>query len=329
MLKEAAHQALLVRHPQANISWRSTPSTAQGEGAIPPSFARDPVYSNTVSVLIFGDWQFSLSSSWRQACHTSLFNLLRPWGDCLLQDSIFTESYSQITKGAVIMQWGRSYMTCQNQECHNWIWRDKMRPGTRCRKCGQWWDHYATTGKGKGQGHGQAKPLGHGKAWPKKSPGTQMLDSPPGLHRPRPLKQNKEQAAAAELLATTWEVIPEGIQTKLMALGFGPPPPEEPELTELLKTHMTALPQEVQAVVTKLTQPLPDTEKDLAQKLKAQVGDLKSVSIKKTQLQTKLDQVKTQYASMLQDMQELQGKLNEGQKRLKQLSDQYMKITTS
>ena len=155
-----------------------------------------------------------------------------------------------------------------------------------------------------------------------------MLDSPPGLHRPRPLKQNKKQAAAAELLATTWEVIPEGIQTKLMALGFGPPPPEEPELTELLKTHMTALPQEVQAVVTKLTQPLPDTEKALAQKLKAQVGDLKSVSIKKTQLQTKLDQVKTQYASMLQDMQELQGKLNEGQQRLKQLSDQYMKITT-
>ena len=151
-----------------------------------------------------------------------------------------------------------------------------------------------------------------------------MLDTPPGLHRPRPLKQNKDQAAAAELLASTWDVIPEGIQSKLTA----PPPQEEPELTELLKSHMTALPQEVQAVVTKLTQPLPDTEKDLAQKLKAQVGDLKSVSIKKTQLQTRLDQVKTQYASMLQDMQELQSKLNEGQKRLKQLSDQYMKVTT-
>ena len=31
---------------------------------------------------------------------------------------------------------------------------------------------------------------------------------------------------------------------------------------------------------------------------------------------------------MLQDMQELQSKLNEGQKRLKQLSDQYMQVTT-
>ena len=162
-------------------------------------------------------------------------------------------------------------MICQNQNCHNWIWQDKMRPGTRCRQCGQRWNNSANTGKGKGQGHGQAKPHGHGKAWPKKSAGTQMLDTPPGHHRPRPLKQNKDQAAAAELLATTWDVIPEGIQSKLTALGYGPQPQEEPELTELLKSHMTALPQEVQAVVTKLTQPLPDTEKDLAQKLKAQV----------------------------------------------------------
>ena len=129
-------------------------------------------------------------------------------------------------------------------------------------------------------------------------------------------------------MASTWEVIPEAIQAKLTALGYGPPPQEEPELTELLKSHMTVLPQEVQAVVTKLTQPLPDTEKELAQKLKAQVGELKSVSIKKNQLQTKLDQVKSQYASMLQDMQDLQSKLNEGQQRLKALSDQYMKVTT-
>ena len=137
----------------------------------------------------------------------------------------------------------------------------------------------------------------------------------------------KEQATTAELLASTWDVIPEGIQTKLTALGYGPPPQEEPELTEFLKSHMTALSQEVQAVVTKLTQPLPDTEKELAQKLKAQVGDLKTVSIKKNQLQTRLDHIKSQYAAMLQDMQDLQTKLTDGQQRLKQLSDQYMKVT--
>ena len=224
------------------------------------------------------------------------------------------------------MSWGRNYMNCQNPVCRNWIWEDKLRPGARCRKCGQWWKQLATTGKGKGQGHGQAKPYGHGKTWPRKQAGDHLLDTPPGLSRLRPLKQHKEQATAAELLASTWDVIPDHIQTKLTALGYGPPPQEEPELTELLKSHMTALPQEVQDVVTKLTQPIPDTEKELAQKLKSQVGDLKSVSIKKNQLQTRLDQIKAQYASMLQDMQDLQSKLNDGQQRLKTLSDQYMKV---
>lgn len=52
-------------------------------------------------------------------------------------------------------------------------------------------------------------------------------------------------------------------------------------------------------------------------KLKAQVGDLKSVYW-----------IKSQYASMLQDTQDLQSRLNDGQQRLTQLSDQYMKVTT-
>ena len=197
-------------------------------------------------------------------------------------------------------------MTCRHSECRNWIWEDKLRPGTRCRKCGTWWQNMAATGKGKGQGHGQHRAPSKAQPWPRKQPATQVLDTPPGLPRLRPLKQSKEHASAVELIASTWSVIPEGIQTKLAALGYGPQPPEEPELTELLKSHMTALPQEVQAVVTKLTQPMPDTEKELAHKLKAQVGELKTVSIKKNQLQSRLDQIKSQYAAMLQDMQDLQ-----------------------
>ena len=75
-------------------------------------------------------------------------------------------------------------------------------------------------------------------------------------------------------------------------------------------------------MVNKLTQPIPDTQKEIAQKLKTQVTHLKSISIKKTQLQAKLDAIKAQYASMLQDMQELQTKLTEGQQELKALSEQ-------
>ena len=81
-------------------------------------------------------------------------------------------------------------------------------------------------------------------------------------------------------------------------------------------------------MVNKLTQPIPDTQKEIAQKLKTQVTHLKSISIKKTQLQAKLDAIKAQYASMLQDTQELQTKLTEGQQKLKALSGQYMKAVS-
>ena len=73
-----------------------------------------------------------------------------------------------------------------------------------------------------------------------------------------------------------------------------------------------------------MTKPLPQSEKDIAQQLKHQVTELKNQSIRKNQLQTKLDQVKSQYAAMLQDMQDIQTKLNDGQQKLKELPDKYM-----
>ena len=92
---------------------------------------------------------------------------------------------------------------------------------------------------------------------------------------------------------------------KLQALGIGPTKPEEPELTDMLKNHMDALPPQVQQIVTKLTAPEPCTEREIATKLKGQVTDLKAMSIRKNQLQEKIDGVKAQYASLLSDMQEL------------------------
>ena len=208
------------------------------------------------------------------------------------------------------------------QKCTNWIWSDKLRPDTRCRKCGMWWPSSRTgIGKGKGQGR-PTRTSGNGN-W-QTSQASELLDKPPGLHRLKPLKKSVPNPTAVELLASTWEVIPTDIQSKLQTLGFGPPPQEEPGLEEILQAHLKELPQAVQEVVNKMQQPIPDTEKALAQKLKTQVTELKTISMKKAQLQTRLDQVKSQYASMLQDMQEHQTKLAEGQKKLKTLSEQYM-----
>ena len=92
------------------------------------------------------------------------------------------------------------------------------------------------------------------------------MDTPPGLNKPRPLRRPKDQQQAAEMLTATWDVIPDSIQTELQALRLGPQPQEEPGLTDLLKSHMSAICQEVQA----LTAPIPQTEKEIAQQLKQQ-----------------------------------------------------------
>ena len=205
-------------------------------------------------------------------------------------------------------------MTCSRKDCFNWIWTDKIKPNTKCRRCGTWWPT-STGGAGKGKGYGRPTTKVR-PTWP---------ETPPGLGRVKPLKKTKVQQEATELLATSWSTLPEDTQARLQALGIGPAKPEEPELTDILKSHMDALPTQVQQIVTKLTAPEPCTERDIATKLKGQVTELKTLSIRKNQLQDKIDGVKAQYTTLLADTQTLQGKLAEGQKVLQQLSQDYMK----
>ena len=179
-----------------------------------------------------------------------------------------------------------------------------------------WMATSTSTGKGKGYG----KPSGKAPKAPRQWP-----EAPPGLSKVKPLKISKVQHQATELLATTWTTLTEDTQTKLQAIGIGPAKPDEPELKDVLKSHMEALPQQVQDLVNKLTAPEPCTEREIAAKLKGRVTELKNLSMKKTQLQAKIDNVKAQYAALLSDMQELQTKLTEGQQSLKSLSEDYMK----
>ena len=195
-----------------------------------------------------------------------------------------------------------------------------MRPDTRCRLCGTWWPVLKPTqgGLGKGKGQGRLTKTDNSKPTP-------WLEAPPGLSKMKPLKKNKLQKEATELLEPVWSGMPNELQDRLQHLGIGPKKPPEPDLHEMLKTHMAALPAQVQEVVTRLTAPAPVSEQDIAIKLKGQVTELKNLSMKKTQLQEKLDQTKAQYQGLLTEMQELQQKLNDGQQALKLLSEDYMK----
>ena len=203
-------------------------------------------------------------------------------------------------------QRNHTYMVCSKSTrskstCGKWIWTDKVRSGAKCRKCGAWWPEPSRrNGKGKG-------PRNRTMA------NQQWLEAPPGVPKINPpLKRTKVQQEATDLLSTSWTTWPEETQTKLQALGIGPTKPEEPELKDLLTNHIDALPQQVQEIVSKLMNAEPITEREIAARLQGQVTDLKNMSIRKNQLQAKIDGVKSQYASLLSDMKELQSKLAEG-----------------
>lgn len=140
--------------------------------------------------------------------------------------------------------WCRAYTVCSKSSCHNWIWQDKLQPGTRCRRCGTWWPTTHTANQPTKPKPATSNGLNHHQAF-----------------KVKPLKRSKVQQEATELLSTAWSSLSDDAQTKLQALGIGPTKPEEPELKDVLRSHMEALPQQVQDLVTKLTTPEPCTER--------------------------------------------------------------------
>ena len=61
----------------------------------------------------------------------------------------------------------------------------------------------------------------------------------------------------------------------------------------------------------------------IATKVKQAVGTLKQLTERKNSLQTKVDSVKAQYTQLLQDLKELQGKIEVVQKELQTTTQQY------
>ena len=122
------------------------------------------------------------------------------------------DAFGQNEIGAVIMDWCRAYNPCSKATCNNWIWQDKMYPGTRCRRCGTMWTTASTTtGKGKGYGKPAGKLTKAPRSWP---------EAPPGLPMVKPLKKSKVQQEATDLLASTWTTLTEDTQHRLQAIGI-------------------------------------------------------------------------------------------------------------
>ena len=82
------------------------------------------------------------------------------------------------------------------------------------------------------------------------------------------------------------------------------------------------MPQDLKAAVEKIVEP-EKQEPTLAAKLKLSVGALRQLTDKKAAIQTKADAVKTQYTALLQELKDLQGKIEAAQKDLQQATTMY------
>ena len=113
-------------------------------------------------------------------------------------------------------------------------------------------------------------------------------------------------------------------------LGIKPSGPSpEPDLTDVLKENLSQLPTAVKELVEKITRPPPEMERDMAQKLKAQVSTLRDLSHRKQVLQHKLDQAKKTYGDMLDEMKGIQTKLEAEQGALNSTSSAYMALVNT
>lgn len=99
-------------------------------------------------------------------------------------------------------------------------------------------------------------------------------------------------------------------------------PPVAPDLPSLIKEHLQSLPADLKEAVVKIVEP-EKPEPTLASKVKQAVGTLKQLSEKKASLQSKADAVKLQYTQLLEDLKELQGKIEVAQKELQSTTQQY------
>ena len=212
----------------------------------------------------------------------------------------------------------------------SWIWQDRLinKPNLRCLQCNKPWQQSRVPDL-------KRRPVTwaawnyptKGRQWPKKTYQEALLEPPPGLYGGQPAKRAKKvkQTALCKAVQEHWDSLPDAMKTQCEALGVPPTtPPPPPDLPSLIKEHLQSLPQDLKAAVEKIV--VPDKpEPTLATKLKQSVGALRQLTDKKAAIQSKADAVKAQYTALLQELKELQSKIESAQKDLQQATTLYNK----
>ena len=223
----------------------------------------------------------------------------------------------------------KGYLVCQGCKA-SWIWQERLQsqPHLACNICGTAWQRHVPDFRRQKQRQVQWASWNFtGARWPNKTYKEALLDAPPGLAGGAAKKKNKKgrQSALQKAVQEHWGNLPEGLRTQCEAMGLQanePPPP--PDLQTLLKERLSSLPSDLKDAVEKIVEPAKQ-EPTIATKLKQSVGTLKQSTEKKASLQAKADGVKQQYSALLQELKELQTKIEGAQKELQDNTTQYNK----
>ena len=225
----------------------------------------------------------------------------------------------------------KGYLVCHTCK-GSWIWQERLQsqPQLTCNICGSAWQRHVPDLRRQKQRQVQWASWNfaqQGARWPAKSYKDALLDAPLGLAGGAPKKKNKKvkQSALQKAVQEHWGNLPDALRLQCEAMGIQatePPPP--PDLPTLLKEHLSSLPSDLKDAVEKIVEPTKQ-EPTIATKLKQSVGTLKQLTEKKASLQAKADGVKQQYSALLQELKELQTKIEGAQKELQDNTTQYNK----
>ena len=229
----------------------------------------------------------------------------------------------------------RRYIVCSAPKCtgHSWLWEDKIQDGFTCKHCGSLWaksiQHRGHQLKYPQKTFAVSKPRKPVKSSTYRDV---LLEAPPGLgeganKKFRNLKNAKEEKNVLSLVHEDWPKLSIGTQEKLSKAGYGPKvPAPEMDLKTILQQHLAVLPKELQEVVNKLVEPEKPTENQVTNKLKKQVGELRSLSDRRQSLQIQVDKAKETYGNLLKELQETQKAIDTTQEAVKTTSEEYKKF---
>ena len=150
------------------------------------------------------------------------------------------------------------------------------------------------------------------------------MEPPPGLTGGGRSKKTKvKQSGLQKAVQEHWDTLPQALKTQCEAMGLqASAPPAPADLPTLIKEHLQSLPSDLKEAVEKLVEP-DKPEPTLATKLKQSVGNLKQLAEKKAVLQQKADAVKAQYTALLQELKDMQNKIEQAQKELQETTTKY------